>query len=169
MTRGGRRKGAGRPKGTGKFGEPTKAVRLPISYIDQIMSFIEKKGLTFPLYETKPQAGYPSQTDELTVEKLDLGTYLVPRPSSTCFVQVVGDSMTEAGIFPEDVLIVDRGIEAKNGDIVLTNSDIGLTVRRLSGKNKKFEPETGKFSTLKCADPADVKIWGVVRHVIHKV
>lgn len=29
MSRGGKREGAGRPKGTGKWGEPTKAVRLP--------------------------------------------------------------------------------------------------------------------------------------------
>ena len=42
MARGGKRKGAGRPKGTGKFGEPTKAIRLPISMIDRIMLFIEQ-------------------------------------------------------------------------------------------------------------------------------
>ncbi len=43
MSRGGKRQGAGRPKGTGKFREPTKAVRLPISQIDTIMEFIERK------------------------------------------------------------------------------------------------------------------------------
>ena len=43
MTRGGKRQGAGRPKGTGKFREPTKAVRLPISQIDAVMEFIERK------------------------------------------------------------------------------------------------------------------------------
>ncbi len=43
MPRGGKRKGAGRPKGTGKFGEPTKAVRLPISMIDDVLEFIKRK------------------------------------------------------------------------------------------------------------------------------
>ncbi len=43
MSRGGKRQGAGRPKGTGKFREPTKAVRLPISQIDTILEFIERK------------------------------------------------------------------------------------------------------------------------------
>ncbi|MBQ2848997.1 MAG: hypothetical protein IJE77_00835, partial [Thermoguttaceae bacterium] len=64
MARGGKRKGAGRPKGTGKFGEPTKAIRLPISMIDRIMLFIEQKGLSFPLYNDQVQAGYPSPAED---------------------------------------------------------------------------------------------------------
>ncbi len=43
MSRGGKRNGAGRPKGTGKFGETTKAVRLPISEIDHVMQILEQK------------------------------------------------------------------------------------------------------------------------------
>ena len=43
MPRGGKRNGAGRPKGTGKFGEQTKAVRLPISEIDHVMQILEQK------------------------------------------------------------------------------------------------------------------------------
>ena len=40
MTRGGARKGAGRPKGQGKYGESTKAVRIPISKIDYVSKII---------------------------------------------------------------------------------------------------------------------------------
>ena len=45
MTRGGKRKGAGRPKNSGKWGEPTKAVRLPVSKIDKLMKILERNGL----------------------------------------------------------------------------------------------------------------------------
>lgn len=45
MPRGGKRKGAGRPKNSGKFGEPTKAVRLPVSKIDRIMQMLEQEVL----------------------------------------------------------------------------------------------------------------------------
>ena len=38
-TKGGARKGAGRPKNTGLYGEPTVAVRLPISLADQILKW----------------------------------------------------------------------------------------------------------------------------------
>ena len=35
MGRGGKREGAGRPKGTGRFGEPTKPLRVPVSDFDK--------------------------------------------------------------------------------------------------------------------------------------
>ena len=39
MARGGKRTGAGRPKGTGKYSEATKTVRLPESKIVDIQSW----------------------------------------------------------------------------------------------------------------------------------
>lgn len=41
--RGGRRPGAGRPKGTGKFGCATVAVRVPIHLRDEVLDFAMKK------------------------------------------------------------------------------------------------------------------------------
>jgi len=38
MPRGGKREGAGRPVGTGKYGETTKAVRLPVSIANKILN-----------------------------------------------------------------------------------------------------------------------------------
>ena len=46
--RGGCRKGAGRPKGTGKFGEPTKAIRVPVSKVDQIILYAERLCMPTP-------------------------------------------------------------------------------------------------------------------------
>lgn len=41
--RGGKRKGAGRPKGTGKFGCPTKAIRIPAHLKEEVVAFVMKK------------------------------------------------------------------------------------------------------------------------------
>lgn len=41
MARGGKRLGAGRPKGSGKYGEETKAVRLPVSIADRILASLQ--------------------------------------------------------------------------------------------------------------------------------
>ena len=41
MPRGGTRAGAGRPKGKGRFGEKTKPVRIPLSMVDNVLSFIK--------------------------------------------------------------------------------------------------------------------------------
>jgi DNA polymerase V len=40
---GGKRKGAGRRVGTGKFKEPTKVIRVPISMEAEVMDFIKMK------------------------------------------------------------------------------------------------------------------------------
>ena len=42
MPRGGARKGAGRKLGSGKYKEPTKPVRIPISLIDKVLNFINQ-------------------------------------------------------------------------------------------------------------------------------
>lgn len=170
MARGGRRKGAGRPKGTGKFGEPTKAIRLPVSMVDRIMLFIEQKGLSFPLYSDRNQA-FPSSSDDVPVERLDLGSYLVQNPASTFFVKVAGESMIGAGIFPDDLLIVDRSIKATNGDVVVVSHDGEFTVKRLFISLKKIElrPENKKFPTISFKDESELNIWGVVKNVIHRV
>ncbi|MDO5552508.1 MAG: translesion error-prone DNA polymerase V autoproteolytic subunit [Planctomycetia bacterium] len=171
MARGGKRKGAGRPKGTGKFGEPTKAIRLPISMIGRIMNFIEQKGLCFPIYSDKVQAGFPSPSDDTPAEKLDLGAYLVQNPASTFFVKVAGESMIGAGIFPDDLLIVDRSITASNGDVVVASVDGEFTVKRLFISQRKVElrPENKKFSAISFKDESELNIWGVVKNVIHRV
>ncbi|MDR0705903.1 MAG: hypothetical protein LBF88_13095 [Planctomycetaceae bacterium] len=38
-----KRSGAGRPKGTGKFGCETKVIRVPIHLVDEIYEFIRRK------------------------------------------------------------------------------------------------------------------------------
>lgn len=171
MARGGKRKGAGRPKGTGKFGELTKAIRLPISMIDRIMTFIEQKGLSFPLYNCQVQAGAPSPSEDVPAEKLDLGSYLVQNPASTFFVKVAGESMTGAGIFPDDLLIVDKSITATNGDVVVAAVNGEFTVKRLFISKNKIElrPENKKFNPIPFKEESELNIWGVVKNVIHRV
>ncbi|MDA0967688.1 MAG: hypothetical protein O2970_12155 [Proteobacteria bacterium] len=114
MTRGGARKGAGRPKGHGKFGEKTIPMRIPESMVDDVLGFVHTKGHKLPLYASKVQAGFPSPADDFMERKLDLNAHLVKHPAATFFVRVSGDSMIEAGIHPDDILVVDRSIERKH-------------------------------------------------------
>lgn len=171
MTRGGKRKRAGRSKGTGKFGEPTKAVRLPISLIDQIMAFIERKGLAFPLYETRVHAGYPAPDSNIPAERFDLVTNLVPNPDGTFYVRMSGKAMEGVGFYDQDILIVDKSREPRHDDIVVAVVKGEFTVRRLVIKNKKIElkPENPKFATIRINDESELNIWGVVTNAIHSV
>lgn len=42
MTHGGKRKGAGRKKGTGKFGEPTVLMRIPKSLVKVVKKLLKE-------------------------------------------------------------------------------------------------------------------------------
>ena len=50
MPRGGARKGAGRPKGQGQYGEETKALRIPVSKIKYVSEVVSKGLNEIPLY-----------------------------------------------------------------------------------------------------------------------
>ena len=171
MPRGGKRKGVGRPKGTGKFGETTKAVRLPISMIDDIVQFIKCKGMALPLYSKRVQAGFPAPADDIPAERFSMIHHLIQNPLSTFYVRLAGEAMTGAGIHSNDILVVDKGVEPKNGDVVVVVINGEFTVRRFVIKNKKIElkPENAKFATIKVQDEEDLNLWGVVKNVIHAV
>jgi len=173
MVRGGKRKGAGRPTGTGKYQEPTKAVRVPISLIQKIDDLA--KGVSgdreLPLYISRVAAGFPSPADEYVDEKLDLNSFLIRRPAATFLVRVSGDSMINAGIHSDDILVVDRSLEPKHGKIVIAAIDGQLTVKRLCRTKEKLTlvAENDKFSPIDITNSDHVHIWGVVTSVIHLV
>ncbi len=171
MPRGGSRIGAGRPKGQGKFGEKTKPIRVPISKVNSIMNFINNNSLSLPLYSSKVPAGFPSPADDHMEEKLDLNTHLVKHPTATFFVKASGDSMVGAGIHDGDILVVDRSLEPRQGRVIIAAIDGQLTVKRLKIKGPKtfLVPENKKFRSIELNENNDVKVWGVVTSVIHKV
>ena len=171
MTRGGARKGAGRPKGQGKYGEQTKAVRIPVSKVKYISEVINKGLYEVPMYSNKVAAGFPSPADDYLEDKIDLNQYLVKHPASTFLVRASGESMKGAGIFPDDILVVDRSLNPKSGKIVIAAIDGQLTVKRLSKTSKGLylEAENDQYQAIKINDASDVVIWGVVTSVIHKV
>lgn len=171
MPRGGKRKGAGRPKGTGKFGVPTKAIRVPEKMVEQIMHFIYSKGYVLPLYEGRVQAGFPAPTGDEVGTTLDLNGYLVKNPTATFLLRAVGDSMIEAGIFPDDILVVDKGAEPVNGDIVIAVINDEFTVKRLSkeGNSVILKSENPKYPPITIPEGSGMNVWGVVKFAIHSL
>lgn len=95
------------------------------------------------------QAGFPSPAEEELLDTLSLDDYLIRTPEASFLLKVSGDSMIEEGIKPGDLVIVDRGRTARNGDIVLAQIDGDWTLKflekkgkqvRLIAANKKYPP-----------------------------
>lgn len=91
------------------------------------------------------QAGFPSPAEEELTDTLSLDEFLIRKPAASYLVKVTGDSMTGAGIFPGDLVIVERGREAAHGDIVVAQVDGQWTM-------KFFEKHKGQV-VLRAANP----------------
>jgi DNA polymerase V len=125
--------------------------------------------LNIPLFSTLIQAGFPSPADDFIEQKLDLNTYLIDHPAATFFVKSIGQSMILDGIFPGDILIVDKSRNAQSGNIVVASLNGDFTVKRFqkSTKGAILKPSNPDFKDIFVGDGDDFQIWGVVTYVIH--
>ncbi len=172
MTRnqhGGPRPGAGRKAGSGRYGEQTRTVRVPLSMVDEVINFIAAKGYKVPLYDNRVSAGTLAPTDGDVVEIINLTAELVKNPSDTYCVRVQGDSMINAGIEEGDILVVDKRLQPRHGDIIIANVDGDSTVKRLLiGKDGiTLQPENDRHKPIRVSGWADFQNMGVVLRAIN--
>lgn len=91
----------------------------------------EGETILLSLYSDKVKAGFPSPATDYVQNCIDLNTLLIRHPASTYLVEVEGDSMVNIGIYPNDILIVDRSLTACHKDIVIALIDDGFTAKQL--------------------------------------
>ncbi len=171
MGRGGKRAGAGRPKGTQRT-EPSKVMRIPASLVNKVQQLILADPLEIPFYSSRVSAGFPSPADDYQEDKLDLNTHLIKNPTSTFFVEVSGDSMIDAGIHPQDILVVDKSMKPAHGKIAIAFLNGEFTVKRLEYENEQLaylRPENSAYSPIPISAEDHIEIWGIVTYVIHTV
>lgn len=116
------------------------------------------------------QAGFPTQADEdVATELLSLDDFLVDRKGSTYMLEVVGESMIEAGILEGDLVLVEKGRTARKGDIVLALVDHEYTLKYLDQEKGKpvLIPANKKFKKI-YPNPNTLKIEAVLKAVIRK-
>jgi len=122
-----------------------------------------------PLFSCAVSAGFPSPAEDYIHKNIDLNEELIANPVATFFIRVKGHSMKNVCINDEDVLIVDRSLAVRNGDIVVAVIDGELTVKRFNKLNDKIilQSENPEYPPLVIANERDFSIWGVVTTVIH--
>lgn len=109
--------------------------------------------------------GFASPADDYIETTLDLNEYHNIRRHVTFLVEAVGDSMIDAGISENDLLIVDTGIEYRERDVViccLNGSYKAKMIQRRQGilclvsRNPLFAP-------IEIKEHDDLRVFGVVK------
>ena len=119
----------------------------------------------YPLYASRPAAGFPAPGDDMVEQPLDINEYLVDHPEATFYVRVQGDSMEGVGIFSGDILVVDRALEPKHGVIVVAAVYGELVVKRLEAKiggGFQLVSAQAGYEPIAVNENEDCTIWGVV-------
>jgi len=114
------------------------------------------------------QAGFPSPAEEELLDTISLDEFLVRRPEATYLLTVSGDSMREAGIQPGDMVLVEKGDNAKPGDIVIAQIDGEWTLKYF-GRDRQgvyLDPANPAYQRLRPL--RSLAIGGIVRAVIRK-
>ena len=83
---------------------------------------------------------------------LDIHDYLVKHPASTFFMKMEGEGPEGSGIYAGDMLVIDRAITAKKGNLAVVIVDGELKVEKFSSEVKSEE----------------LSVWGVVVGLLRK-
>lgn len=114
------------------------------------------------------EAGFPSPAEEELADTMTLDEYLIKNKEATFILKVSGDSMKDAGIIEGDMVIVERGLLPKDGDIVVAEIDGGWTIKyfRKKGNEIYLEPANKKYKPIYPKE--ELKIAAVLRAVVRK-
>ena len=114
------------------------------------------------------EAGWPSPAEEELLDTMTLDEFLIQRPGSTYMLRVQGDSMIDAGIMPGDMVLVERGVREKDGDIIIAEVDGEWTMKYFRKRGGKVYLEAANRKYKPIFPEAELKVAAVVKAVVRK-
>ncbi|ABL65079.1 LexA family protein [Chlorobium phaeobacteroides] len=148
-------------------------MKLTRIYRNEIFDFYSpdvSSELLLPYAETGVVAGFPSPADDAMELGLDLNKALIRHPEATFYARVKGSSMVEANLREGDILVIDKSLHPKNGDIAICFLDGEFTVKRISQDKSGLSlmPANDAFKPIRITEENDFLVWGIVTYIIHK-
>jgi SOS regulatory protein LexA len=113
-------------------------------------------------------AGFPSPADEELTDTMSLDAYLIRNKDATYVLKVTGTSMRDAGILPGDLLLVERGVQPRDGDIVIAQVDRAWTLKYFRRRGAHVFLEAANTDYQPIHPQEELTIAAVVRAVIRK-
>jgi DNA polymerase V len=118
---------------------------------------------------TAKATGFNAAADDYMERGIDLNEQLIRNKLATYLFRMHSDAMIDAGIHPDDILIVDRSLPIVSGKIIVAALDGELLVRRYQQEmNTTLLFAANKcYSNIQVSELTNFRIWGIVTYVIH--
>ena len=118
--------------------------------------------------------GFPSPTQDYIDRTMNFNEDIINHPSATFYAKAMGDSMIEAGIEEGDILVIDRALDPRDGDIIVAHVNGEFTVKYLdlSKKDKgivRLLPANSRYKPIVMHDGDVLNVWGVVSNIIKRL
>ena len=119
-------------------------------------------------YIGRISCGFPSPADDHLDEAIDLNREYIKNKSSTYFGRVSGDSMIDAGLENGDLLIIDKSLKPKDGNIAVCFLDGDFTVKRIRIEEGKIwlMAENKNYDPIEITPDNELMVWGIVVHSV---
>ena len=113
-------------------------------------------------------AGIPIETSEYLEGYITID---YPHPEEYFGLRVNGDSMINARIFPNDILIVHKQSYAENGDIIVASINGESTVKRykIFGESVFLMPENSAYEPIPIINTNELFIFGKVVEIRNRL
>jgi len=137
---------------------------------DEPVKIVEERN---DLYRRIPIVGrVAAGSPILAMENIEGSIVIDPafmKKTESCFaLKVKGDSMTNAGIFEGDLVIVLPANTASNGDIVVAMLDDEVTVKTFENRNDRMRllPQNDNYQPIEINESKEFKIVGKVTGIV---
>ncbi len=119
------------------------------------------------------KAGFPSPAQDYFMGTIDLNRELIRHKETTFLARVSGTSLQEAGICDGDIIVIDKSLEAKNGDFVVAFIDGDFTLKEFRYDEKEncawLIPHNKDYNPIKVTDDNEFIVWGVLTYTIKQL
>ena len=139
----------------------------PFVYPPAHQLLLRRRGADLPILGTVA-AGWPSPAEEELTDTMSLDAYLISNKEATYILKVNGNSMMDAGILPGDLLLVERGAQPRDGDIVIAQVDHAWTMKFFRRRGASVFLEAANKDYQPIHPQEELTIAAVVRAVIRK-
>jgi DNA polymerase V len=133
-----------------------------------ILGPLSEGGEKLPLYSFQIPAGFPSPAADHIEKHISLDEIFEIRAPHVYLAKIEGDSMEGAGIFCGDLVVVNRGLNAEHGDIVIAGLNAEPICKRLHRRDNvvMLLSANSKYPPRYVMEGDELVIWGVVTYSV---